>query len=415
MTLIRPFRPLRPSIDSAAAVSAVPYDVVNRDEALALAQGNPLSFLRVSRPEIDLPPATDPYSSEVYKKAAENLAAITQTAPLEMDPQASLFIYELKFQGRSQTGLAATYSIDEYDRNLIKKHEKTRQDKEDDRTRHILSVQAQTGPVFLTYPGRNEINEIIKAEKQSAPLYSFTASDQVHHSIWRVSTSTQIEKLINLFKAVPALYIADGHHRAASASRARKDLASKNPNHNGNEDYNFFLAVAFPAEDLRILPYNRVLKDWNGQNPKSFLDKLDLNFIVTPDARPEPLAGEFSVYLEKHWYGLKLKKPIPTETPDIDCLDVSVLQNTVLAPLFGIMDPRKDSRIDFVGGIRGTKELERLVDSKYAVTAFSLHPTTVNDLMKIADSGGIMPPKSTWFEPKLRDGLLSHKISELKH
>lgn len=225
MTLIRPFRPLRPSIDSAAAVSAVPYDVVNRDEALALAQGNPLSFLRVSRPEIDLPPATDPYSSEVYKKAAENLAAITQTAPLEMDPQASLFIYELKFQGRSQTGLAATYSIDEYDRNLIKKHEKTRQDKEDDRTRHILSVQAQTGPVFLTYPGRNEINEIIKAEKQSAPLYSFTASDQVHHSIWRVSTSTQIEKLINLFKAVPALYIADGHHRAASASRARKDLA----------------------------------------------------------------------------------------------------------------------------------------------------------------------------------------------
>ena len=409
MATIRAFRALRPSSENAPDVSAVPYDVVNTTEAAALAAGNPLSFLHVSRPEIDLPEGTDIYSDAVYAKAAENFEKLKANAPMFVEESPSLFVYRLRMGEHTQSGLAACCSIDEYDSDVVRKHERTRKDKEDDRTRHMLSLRAQTGPVFLTYRGRDAINDLVIRAQQENPLYDFTAPDGVAHTVWRVGDADR-DLLIEAFKAVPLVYIADGHHRAASASRARAEL-SKNPDHDGNEEYNFFLTVLFPADQLQILPYNRVVKELNGMSPNVFMAQVAKRFDVSEADSPSPAQkSEIHMYIGGKWHRLTL--PMGTTNPidPLSSLDVSVLQERLLEPVLGIGDIRTDKRIDFVGGIRGTSALEEMVNEGRAAVAFSLYPVTVDDLMAIADSNEIMPPKSTWFEPKLRDGLLSHLI-----
>jgi uncharacterized protein (DUF1015 family) len=309
-----------------------------------------------------------------------------------------------------QTGIAGCCSLDEYDRDVVRKHERTRPDKEDDRTRHMLALSAQTGPVFLTYRGRAEIDAIVADTTTRPPLFDFTAPDGVAHKLWRVPGEAA-GRLAEQFRPVPLLYIADGHHRAASAARARRELAGKNPRHTGEEAYNFFLAVAFPAGQVRILPYNRVVKDLNGRTPAEFLSALEENFSVLPDAPPSPRRkGELSVYLAGRWYGFQIPPGGVATGGAIASLDAALLQEKILEPLLGIKDIRTDKRIDFIGGIRGTEELERLVDTGKAAVAFSLFPVSVEDLMAVSDANEIMPPKSTWFEPKLRDGLLIHEI-----
>jgi uncharacterized protein (DUF1015 family) len=410
MATVRPFRALRPSPANAAAVSAVPYDVVSTEEARRLAAGNSLSFLHVSRPEIDLPEETDPYAGAVYSKAAENFERLKREAPLSLEAEPSLYVYRLRMDGHEQTGIAGCSSLDEYDRDAVRKHERTRPDKEDDRTRHMLALKAQTGPVFLTYRGRPEIDAIVKDTARRPPLFDFTAPDGVAHTIWRVPGEAA-GRLSEQFRPVPLLYIADGHHRAASAARARRELAGKNPRHTGEEAYNFFLAVAFPAGEVRILPYNRVVKELNGRTPEEFRSALEEKFSVWPDASPSPRRkGELSVYLAGRWYGLLIFPVGVTTGEAISSLDAALLQEKLLEPLLGIKDIRTDKRIDFVGGIRGTKELEKLVDTGKAAVAFSLYPVSLDDLMAVSDANEIMPPKSTWFEPKLRDGLLIHEI-----
>ena len=410
MATVRPFRALRPQPGSAAAVSSVPYDVVSTEEARRLAAGNPLSFLHVSRAEIDLPEGTDPYSDAVYRKAVENFESLKRSAPLAVEDQESLYLYRLRMDGREQTGVAGACSLDEYDSDVIRKHERTRRDKEDDRTRHMLDLSAQTGPVFLTYRGRVEIDEIVEAKKREAPVFDFTSSDGVAHTIWRVAAA-EAGRLAEQFRPAPLLYIADGHHRAASAARARRDLAGRNATHTGREPYNFFLAVAFPAAQVRILPYNRVVKDLNGRTPAEFLAALKEKFSVAEDAPPAPhRKGEVSVYLEGRWYGLLFPPGGVATGGAIGSLDAELLQEKVLEPLLGIRDIRTDKRVDFIGGIRGAAELERLVDSGKFAVAFSLYPVSLDDLMAVSDANQIMPPKSTWFEPKLRDGLLIHPI-----
>jgi uncharacterized protein (DUF1015 family) len=410
LAIIKPFRALRPSPERAAEVSAVPYDVVNTEEARALAGDNALSFLRVSRPEIEMPAGTDLYSDEVYAKAASNFDRLMQAAPLVIEDEPSLYLYRLRMGGREQTGLVACCSVDEYDHDLICKHERTRKDKEDDRTRHMLSLRAQTGPVFLTYRPNATVNELALAMTSAAPLFDFTAVDGVAHTIWRVPSQMN-HALVEAFKQVPLLYIADGHHRAKSASRARETLRAGNADHTGNEEYNFFQCVLFPADQLRILPYNRAVKDLNRRSPQEFLKEVANEFEITPDADPTPeRRGEFAMYLDGQWRGLKLKSHVTKRIKMIDRLDVSILQDLLLAPILGIQDVRTDKRVDFIGGIRGTQELERLVNEGKAAVAFSLYPVSLDELMEISDVGEIMPPKSTWFEPKLRDGLLSHLI-----
>jgi uncharacterized protein (DUF1015 family) len=410
MATVRPFRALRPTSENAAAVSAVPYDVVSTEEARRLAAGNPLSFLHVSRSEIDLPEGTDPYTGAVYRKAAENFATLKREAPLSLEAEPSLYVYRLRMDDHEQTGIAGCCSLDEYDRDVVRKHERTRPDKEDDRTRHMLALTAQTGPVFLTYRGRAEIDAIVEDTARRPPLFDFTAPDGVAHTIWRVPGEAA-GRLSEQFRPVPLLYIADGHHRAASAARARRELAGKNPRHTGEEAYNFFLAVAFPAGEVRILPYNRVVKELNGRTSEEFLSALEEKFSVRPDASPSPRRkGEISVYLAGRWYGLLISPGGVATGGAIASLDAALLQEKILEPLLGIKDIRTDKRIDFVGGIRGTAELERLVDTGKAVVAFSLYPVSLDDLMAVSDANEIMPPKSTWFEPKLRDGLLIHEI-----
>jgi uncharacterized protein (DUF1015 family) len=408
---IYPFRALRPPRDKVQEVAAVPYDVVNTDEARALAEGNPLSFLHVSRPEIDLPAGTGLYSDEVYAKARENFDRLKRECPLETEAAPSLYLYRLVMGEHTQTGVAACFSVDEYDRDLIRKHERTRPDKENDRTRHLLELQAQTGPVFLTYRADRRIDALVEAETHEEPLYDFTARDGVRHTLWRAGRP---EQLARCFAEVPLLYIADGHHRAASASRARAALREKNPNHTGREEYNRFLAVVFPDDQMQILPYHRVVKDLNGRSPEEFLAAVKGRFDVTDNANPRgpARAGHWHMYLAGKWYGLNLRDGDSAARSDdpTSALDVSLLQENLLAPVLGVTDPRTDKRIDFVGGIRGTQELERLVDEGRAAVAFALYPTSIEDLLRVSDSGGVMPPKSTWFEPKLRDGILIHTI-----
>ena len=397
MATIRPFRALRPEPARAREVAAVPYDVVTTSEARKLASGRPLSFLHVSRPEIDLPEGTDPHSDAVYGRAAENFDLLTREAPLVREAEPSVYLYLLRMGDHEQTGVAAAYSLDEYDSGGIRRHERTRRDKEDDRTRHMVTLEAQTGPVLLTYRGRPEIDMLVADATRGEPLYDFEAEDGISHTIWKVGGDSA-RRLVSEFEQVPLLYIADGHHRAASASRARGELAGTG---RGAADY--FLAVAFPDSQLRILPYNRVVKDLGGRSAEEFLAALRARLPVSDSAAPSPARrGEVSVYVDGRWYGLALGDP-----PE---LDVTLLQERVLDPMLGIRDIRTDPRIDFVGGARGTAALEKAVDDGRAAAAFSLYPVSIEDLMRIADADGIMPPKSTWFEPKLRDGLLIHEI-----
>jgi uncharacterized protein (DUF1015 family) len=408
VAVIRPFRALRPPAEKAAAVASVPYDVVNTEEARALAEGKPLSFLHVSRPEIDLPAGTDLYSDVVYRKAVENFDALVANCPLEIETEPSLYVYKLVMGDHEQVGIVGCCSVDEYDDNTIRKHERTRRDKEDDRTRHMVMLHAQTGPVFLTYRGRKDIDDQVSAAMASDPLFDLTAEDGIRHTIWRLSDA---DLLVESFAKVPLLYIADGHHRAASASRARAELKENSFAHSGKEDYNYFLTVLFPDSQVQILAYNRVVKDLNGLSKDELLNQLQRQFTITENAAPVPEArGQWSMYLDGKWYGLQLAPEATLPVGNVAVLDVSVLQDRLLAPILGIIDVRTDKRIDFVGGMRGTKELERLVDEGKAAIAFSLYPTTVDELLMVSDAGEIMPPKSTWFEPKLRDGLLIHKI-----
>ncbi|MCI0662391.1 MAG: DUF1015 family protein [Acidobacteria bacterium] len=410
MSLVKPFRALRPLPEQAAEVAAVPYDVVNAEEARKLAAGNPLSFLRVSRSEIELPEQTDPYSDEVYQRAAANFDRLIASAPLIIEDEPAFYLYQLRTADHEQIGLVASCSIDEYDKDLIRKHERTRQDKEDDRTRHMLSLRAQTGPVFLTYRSNNIISQLFSAARPAAPLFNFVAEDGIAHTLWRVPVENN-DKLINAFAEVPLLYIADGHHRAKSASRARQVLRDGNLNHTGLEEYNFFQCVLFPSDQVRILPYNRVVKDLNHQTPEKFFNELGREFDISENGPPSPTRrGQFSLYLGGRWYRLKLKSEVTRPLKIIDRLDVSVLQDRVIAPILGIHDLRSDKRIDFIGGIRGPEELKKLIDQGKGTVAFSLYPLSLDELMQVSDDGQIMPPKSTWFEPKLRDGLLSHLI-----
>ncbi len=410
MARLFPFRALRPRPADAARIAAVPYDVVTTDEARTLAADNPLSFLRVSRAELELPPATDPYSDAVYDRAAANFDKLKKTA-LVTEGEPSVYFYRLRMGSHEQVGLAACYSLDEYDRDVIKKHERTRRDKEDDRTRHMIALGAQTGPVFLTYRSSNAVNDIAARIVESPPLIDFEAPDCVRHTLWQVAGAER-DALVAAFAQIPALYIADGHHRAASAARARGEMRQRGaqPTSLGDgADLNTMLAVAFPHDQVQILPYNRVVKDLRGQTPEAFLAAVGERFRVEPGKAQPGRRGEIAMYLQGRWYTLRAAGA-PESSDPIASLDVSLLQDRLLAPVLGIADVRTDKRIDFVGGARGTKELERLVDSGQAAVAFSMYPVRVSDLIAVSDAGAIMPPKSTWFEPKLRDGLLIHVI-----
>jgi uncharacterized protein (DUF1015 family) len=410
MSIVRPFRALRPPQQTAARIAAVPYDVVNTAEARELATDNPLSFLHVSRPEIDLPDDTNPYADEVYVKAGENFEKLKAAGPLMLEEERSLYIYRLRMGSHSQTGIAGCCSIAEYDAGTVRKHERTRKDKEDDRTRHMVELRAQTGPVFLTYRGRDEIDRIVARSQNNEPLYDFTAPDSISHTIWRLDPD-DTGRLEAAFNSVPLLYIADGHHRAASAARARDQLKENNSSHTGSEEYNFFLAVVFPANQLQILAYNRVVKELNGLSNEQFIEALSTQFDISEAASAVPTRkGEICAYVGGRWYDLKLPRGTTNAIDPIAALDVTMLQERLLEPALGITDLRTDKRIDFVGGIRGTAALEQMVNEGRAAAAFSMYPVTVDELMAVADQNEIMPPKSTWFEPKLRDGLLIHVI-----
>ena len=409
MAVIRPFKALRPQAERAAQVASVPYDVVNTEEARALASGNPWSFLHVSRPEIDLPEGTPIYSDQVYAKASSNFEKLRKECPLAVEETPGLYLYRLIMGDHEQIGVVACCSVDDYDRDIIRKHERTRRDKEDDRTRHIMVLRAQTGPVFLTYRAQAKIDSMVAdALKGNPPLYDFVANDDIRHTVWRVPT---YDPLVEAFAEVPYLYIADGHHRAASASRARAELKEQGFGFIGNEEYNFFLTVIFPDNQLQILPYNRIVRDLNELSSEEYLARVRESFLITENASTSPpRRGQWSMYLDGRWYGLALPDNAALPEGVVDSLDVSILQDRLLDPILGLKDVRTDKRIDFVGGIRGAKELAKLVNAGKAAVAFSLYPTTIDDLLRVSDAGDIMPPKSTWFEPKLRDGLLSHQI-----
>ncbi|MCX6951537.1 MAG: DUF1015 family protein [Verrucomicrobia bacterium] len=401
---IRAFQGLVPNPAHAPEVACVPYDVVNATEAAALAAGKPRSLLHVDRAEIDLPPETNPYSDAVYAKARENLLALQRNGSLGREAGPSLYVYEQQMGTHRQRGLVAVCHVADYDAELIKKHEKTRPDKEDDRTKLIDTISANTGPVFLTYRDEPAVTALVNAKVQEKPLHDFTAPDGIRHTVWRVAGG---EEWVKAFGRVPVTYIADGHHRAASAARVARMRRDRNPGHTGAEDYNWFLCVLFPASELKILPYNRIVLDLNGLQPADLLAKVKSIFgNLEENAAPTPTAvGQVSMYLAGKWYGLRF--PADPKADPVGRLDVSVLQDKLLAPVLGVENVRTSKRIDFVGGIRGTAELVKRVDTEGGV-AFSLYPVTLNQLMDISDAGQIMPPKSTWFEPKLRSGLFIH-------
>ena len=387
-------------------MASVPYDVVNRDEACELARGNPHSFLHIGRADIDLPPDVDPHDPRIYRTAREALDRFVAQGVLVREGARALFLYRQVMGGRVQTGIVGCVHIDDYEQDVIRKHEKTRQDKEDDRTTHVLTLEAHAEPVFLTYRGRPRIEALSQAVVATEPEHDFTAPDGVRHTVWRISDPGP---WLEAFREVPHAYVADGHHRSASAWRAGKERRAANPEHRGDEEYNWFLAVLFPADQLTIMPYNRLVRDLGGKTPAQVLQALRQTGRVTPadDPRP-PRPGTFCVYLDGAWYRVELHEKNIDRTDPIGSLDVSLLQDQVLGPILGVGDPRTDKRIDFVGGIRGTAELERRVNSGEMAIAFSLFPTTVDQLMAVSDAGAIMPPKSTWFEPKLRSGLFVH-------
>ncbi|HEX7653328.1 MAG TPA: DUF1015 family protein [Verrucomicrobiae bacterium] len=404
MATLKPFAALRPKSELAAQICELPYDVMSSEEARVVANGNPLSFLHVSKPEIDLPADTDIYSSAVYAKGKENFAKLIAQGALVQDPQPFFYLYRQVMGQHTQVGLVAAASCQEYLQNIIKKHELTRVDKEDDRVRHIETLNSQTGPVFLTYRAEAAFDDSVAKKIAEAPAVDFTAKDGVRHTSWVISQPEEIAFVENQFAQIPALYIADGHHRSAAAGRIFQGRQ-------GSGQSSTFLTVIFPHNQMQILPYNRVLKDLNGLTGPELLKKLEETFNIVRMGVPQPTRKhELGLYLNKRWHTLTFKAKLTAIDDPIERLDVTLLQKHVLAPVFGIDDPRTSKRINFVGGIRGTAELEKLVNSGEYACAFSMFPTSIEDLMQIADAGGIMPPKSTWFEPKLRDAMFSHMI-----
>lgn len=408
---IKPFKGFRPVEDKAKAVASRPYDVLNSEEALEEAKGNPWSFLNVVKPEITLPPETDHYSMAVYEAGKNNFQKLVKEGVFVQDKEECLYIYELIMDGRSQNGIVACASVDDYMEGRIKKHELTRPDKETDRKNHVRISMMNAEPVFFAYPANKELDNIVEAIKQGKPVYSFLADDNIQHRFWVVHKPEQIQSIIKAFEKMPATYVADGHHRTAAAALVGNDLKKENPKHTGNESYNYFLAVHFPDNQLAIMDYNRVVKDLNGNTAQSFLTGLASSFVVEKKGkeayRPSRL-HEFGMYLEGEWYALTAKPGTFNDHDPIGVLDVTILSEKVLKPLLNITDLRTDKRIDFVGGMRGLKELERRVDSGEMAVAFALYPVSMKQLIDIADSGEIMPPKTTWFEPKLRSGLVVH-------
>ena len=408
MSLIKPFKALRPPTDKAQFVACVPYDVIYDSEVRELIADNSLSFLRVTRPEGEYSETERPTSEAVFERARLNLEEFIRTGVLVQDDEDAVYVYQLTDGDRSQTGVVACCSIAEYDAGLIKKHEKTRPDKVADRTGHMLAVGAQTGLIFLAFRNTDDIRDLIADAVTGEPIYHFSCPKNVEQKVWRMIYT---DVWVNAFAELPALYVADGHHRAESAKLARDKKRDANPSHTGEEEYNFVIAGMFPSEDLNILPYNRVVKDLNGLKNEDFFEAIRDNFILVESIDESPdKRGEMSMYLEGAWYKLRFK---PDQLPKVDAiagLDVSILQNYLLAPILGIGDPRTDTRIAFVGGARGTAELKKMVDAGDAKVAFSMFPTTMDDLFAVSDMDEIMPPKSTWFEPKLKDGLLVHRI-----
>ncbi len=409
MSLIRPFAALRPAPGRAQEVIAPPYDVLNTEEARALTEKRPWSFLHISKPEIDLPIDTDPYAPAVYAKAAENLNKMLAADVLKQDEAPFYYAYRLIMAEHVQTGLVAVASVAAYDSNRIRKHEFTRPDKEDDRVRQIEALNAQTGPVLLAYPHAPEVDSLLAAATQTVPDADATAESGVRHTLWVIRDRALLARLTGLFEAMPALYIADGHHRSAAASRVCAARKAANAGHDGTEPYNYFLAVIFPDHQMKILDYNRLVKDLNGLTEAEFLHRLAESFTLEESHEPVKPAQprEFGLYLGGKWRRLHIH-PSLVPTDPVDRLDVSLLQNYLIGPVLGIADPRRDKRIDFVGGIRGLAELERRVDSGEMALALAMHPTHMEHLMAVADAHAIMPPKSTWFEPKLADGMASH-------
>jgi uncharacterized protein (DUF1015 family) len=413
MADVKPFRCIRPRKDVANRVAALPYDVYNRKEALEEVKKEPLSFLKIDRAETQFDDSVDTYDDRVYLKAKEILDDMIQDGTFEEDTKECYYVYELIMNGRSQTGLVACSSIDDYMSGMIKKHENTREDKEQDRIRHVDTCNAQTGPIFLAYRSNNNINRVVEEIKKTDVLYGFKSPDGITHNVWKISDSNQIQIIRKEFSATDSIYIADGHHRAASAVKVGLKRRSENPGYNGTEEFNYFLSVLFPEDQLMIMPYNRVVKDLNGYNFDQFMEKVSECFTIEPvgnKAYAPEQKGCFGMYLDNSWYKLIIKSELHNSSDPVASLDVSLLQNYLLNPILGIGDPRTDKRIDFIGGIRGLSELERRAKEDMKI-AFSMYPTGITELFAVSDAGKLMPPKSTWFEPKLRSGLFIHKLS----
>lgn len=412
MSTVRPFRGLRPGREFAEKIASPPYDVLSSEEARDIVKDNPLSFLRVVKPEVDLPPETDLYSEQVYQQGARNLRRLMEDGLMSQDEAPRFYFYRQVMGDHSQTGLVACVSAQEYDSDVIKKHEFTRKAKEEDRIRHIETQNAQCGPVFLTYKDVSDLDRIQEEVCAGEPEYDFTADDGIRHTLWVVDGADAVQGIESAFRdKVPVLYVADGHHRSASGALIAGRRRESNPGHTGREEYNFFLAVIFPETQMKIMAYNRVVRDPQGRSPEEFLAEVRRNFTVEKTGRKAPEGKrEFSMYLAGEWYTLKpIEGSFPSDHP-VGSLDASILQENLLRPVLGVEDPRTAEHIDFVGGIRGTGELEKLVDSGNYTVAFSLYPVSVQQLMAVADSGNVMPPKSTWFEPKLRSGLVVHVL-----
>lgn len=412
MAVIKAFECIRPDEKVADRVAALPYDVYNREEALKEVEREPLSFLAIDRAETQFDSSVDTYADCVYDKARELLDSRIADGTFITDTDKAYYVYELTMNGRTQTGIAACASIDDYNNNIIKKHENTRADKEQDRINHVDRCSAQTGPIFLAYRADEVIrNEVAKA-KETKPFYSFTSPDGIRHQVYKISNAQSVENIEKAFAGIDDIYIADGHHRAASAVKVGLKRREEHPDYTGEEKFNYFLSVLFPDEELMIMPYNRVVKDLNGYSKEEFIKKIEEKFEIEESAAAvEPAyKAEFGMYLDEKWYKLKAKKDILSDDP-VDGLDVAILQNNLLEPVLGIHDPKTDKRIDFVGGIRGLLELEKRCHTD-CVLAFSMYPTSIAELFAVADAGRLMPPKSTWFEPKLRSGLFIHKIEE---
>jgi len=410
MSIIHPFRALRPKKELASKVASLPYDVMNSEEAREMAAGNPYSFLHVVKPEINLEPGVNLYDDVVYQAGADALRRMVTEGTLHKEVDPALYVYQQAWNGHVQTGLVCGTHADEYDADRIKKHEFTREVKEKDRIRHVRTLNCNTGPVFLAYRATPSVDDLLMAVTRETPEYDFVSDDGIGHTLWVVAEPERISAIVEAFKPLEALYVADGHHRSASGAKVAGLRREANPCHTGEEEYNYFLSVIFPHNQLKIMDYNRVIKDLAGMTPDAFKAALEQNFTVAPASDPRPSAPRtFGMYLEGTWYTLTAKPgTFPAQDPVLS-LDASILQNNLFAPLLGIGDPRKDERIDFVGGIRGLKELEKRVNNDWAV-AFAMFPTSMDELMRIADAGKTMPPKSTWFEPKLRSGLVIHPL-----